>query len=101
MEKIWEDLDIKVEDIEHSKFSDYLKQRDLAVQSIGVKKGKAENKLMWELRALKKKIASIDLKTVKTKEDLAKAMGISSRNMYKWLKNPENDDFDDDLGKNN
>lgn len=83
-------LDITVEDTPHATYQDYEQLKDDSIKSIGVeaKKSKKFLKIELELRELKRRIATIDIKNIKTKQELAFAIGIAPRNVQMWAKNP-------------
>lgn len=84
MEKYFDKMDITVEDKPHATYKDYEVQKDLAIQSIGVKKI-SEDKM--KLQELQSKIAIFgkNLKTIpKNQTALAKFFGINRETLRKW-----------------
>lgn len=86
-------MDFFVEGKPHATIKDYDYQKDKAIKSIGNEdnnKSKKEKALQLELRELKRRIAKIDIKTIKSKEELAIAIGINPRTFRIWGKSDEN-----------
>jgi len=97
MDKEFNKLDIRVEDIEHATLDDYNREKDKAIAGIGVKKSKKELKLERELRELKYKVTNLTKVGVNVNK-IAQALGVHSRKVYEWRKiyapMSENPDFE-------
>jgi hypothetical protein len=92
MEEHFDKMDFWVENVPHATYRDYERLKDIAINSIGKideTASKAVNKLRKELNTLKGRIARLDIKNIKTKEDLARAIKVHPKSLLLWTKNPE------------
>ena len=102
MEKIFETLDITVEDIPHATFADYNREKDKAIASIGEVKSKKESKMEAELRHLKFLIANIQKEEPMNDTKLSKHFKIQPRTLREWRNLEErskNDDENSEIGE--
>jgi hypothetical protein len=83
MDRLWDKLDIRVEDIEHSRLKDYDNIKDKAIEGIGVKKDKKREKDLRKLLELRYKLGN--LKRINL-ELLAAELGIASARLREWRK---------------
>jgi len=83
MDRLWDKLDIRVEDIEHSKLKDYDSLKDIAINSIGVKRDKKREKDLRKLLELRYKLGNV--KRINC-ELLAAELGIASARLREWRK---------------
>lgn len=91
MDRLFDKLDIRVEDVEHARLKDYDNYKDRAIESIGVKKEKKDKNLL-KLNELRKKIASINFERLGiTQGKLAGELGINSGRLREWKNLVENE----------
>ena len=81
MDKMWDKLDIRVEDHEHTALKDYDDVKERAISTIGVKKSKRQINDDMKLLSLRKAISNI--KCV-SREKLAAELGINSARLREW-----------------
>lgn len=86
MEKQFHKLGFYVNNIANATYEQYQSEKDKAIQSIGQAKNKPNMLLQQELKQLKKKIALIDFRTIKSREDLSAALGLHPKTLYVWAK---------------
>lgn len=100
MQQHFDKMGFFVEGIPNATYEVYEREKDRAINSIGEKeedKGLKEIKLERELRNLKYLISKVDIKNTNTKEELARQLKISVRNLQKWAYLPYTDPLS--LGK--
>lgn len=86
MEKIWKDLDIRIEDKEHTDFSDYMEIRDKTIQHIGEAKvtNKREQIAMQKLKELRGRISVLPTKINISSNELAHYLGTEITRLSEW-----------------
>lgn len=84
MDKIFDKLDIRVENVEHSTLKDYEDEKDKSIANIGVKVSKKELIIENKMRVLKWKIATRYKEFGLTQEQVCKMIGIDRKTLKDW-----------------
>jgi hypothetical protein len=94
-----EKMGIFVDGKPNATYADYERAKDRAINSIGKDdkpKSKKEGKYEQAYRELRKKVADLDYKNIKNKEDLARKMGVGKRTFQSWGHLEGEDEFEED-----